>query len=58
MDAKKIKELCALWENSKVQYKLRRRVLNPLIGAGLIEPELEDKPNSPKQRYRTVRNNH
>ena len=25
---------------------------------GLIEPELEDKANSPKQRYRTVRNNH
>jgi len=42
----------------KSRTSFRRRILDPLIGAGLIEPELKDKPNSPKQRYRTVRKNH
>lgn len=31
----------------------RRRVFTPLLEAGLLIPEYKDKPNSPKQRYRS-----
>ncbi|MGA2977062.1 MAG: Fic family protein [Spirochaetia bacterium] len=33
----------------------RKDVLGPLIDSGLIEPTIPDKPQSPKQRYRTRR---
>lgn len=42
----------------KVGYKsrtsFRRNVFTPLLEAGLLIPEYKDKPNSPKQRYRTA----
>ena len=42
----------------KVGYKsrtsFRRNVFTPLLDAGLLVPEYKDKPNSPKQRYRTA----
>jgi ATP-dependent DNA helicase RecG len=34
--------------------KFRDRVLNPLLEAGFIEMTVPEKPNSPKQRYRTT----
>jgi hypothetical protein len=42
----------------KIGYKsrtsFRRNVFTPLLEAGLLIPEYKDKPNSPKQRYRTA----
>ena len=42
----------------KVGYKsrtsFRRNIFTPLLEAGLLVPEYKDKPNSPKQRYRTT----
>ena len=31
----------------------RRRIFTPLLEAGLLIPEYKDRPNSPKQRYRS-----
>lgn len=39
----------------KSRTSFRRRILTPLIEGGLLEPVLKDKPNSPKQRYITLR---
>lgn len=42
----------------KIGYKsrtsFRRNVFTPLLEAGLLIPEYKNKPNSPKQRYRTA----
>ncbi|MBO6026159.1 MAG: putative DNA binding domain-containing protein [Bacteroidales bacterium] len=37
----------------KSRTSFRRRVFTPLLEAGLLEPEYKDRPNSPKQRYRS-----
>lgn len=34
--------------------KFRDGVLAPLLGAGLVEMTIPDKPRSPKQQYRTT----
>lgn len=38
----------------KSRTSFRRNVFTPLLEAGLLVPEYKDKPNSPKQRYRTA----
>lgn len=38
----------------KSRTSFRRNVFTPLFEAGLLIPEYKDKPNSPKQRYRTT----
>ena len=38
----------------KSRTSFRRNVFTPLLEAGLLIPEYKDKPNSPKQRYRTT----
>ena len=38
----------------KSRTSFRRNVFTPLLEAGLLIPEYKDKPNSPKQRYRTA----
>lgn len=37
----------------KSRTSFRRKVFTPLLEAGLLVPEYKDRPNSPKQRYRT-----
>lgn len=36
----------------KNKNRFRQGILNPLLGAGIIEPTVKDKPNSSKQAYR------
>ena len=38
----------------KSRTSFRRNVFTPLLEAGMLIPEYKDKPNSPKQRYRTA----
>lgn len=38
----------------KSRTSFRRRLLIPLMESGLIEPQYKDKPNTPKQRYRST----
>lgn len=63
-NARHLLELCripmgVLEMMEEVGYKsrtsFRRNVFTPLLEAGLLVPEYKDKPNSPKQRYRTAK---
>lgn len=38
----------------KSRTSFRRRIFTPLLEAGLLIPEYKDRPNSPKQRYRSA----
>lgn len=38
----------------KSRTSFRRNIFTPLLEAGLLIPEYKNKPNSPKQRYRTA----
>lgn len=48
------KSISALMEivKEKNKNRFRQSVLSPLIDSELVEPTIQDKPNSPKQRYR------
>lgn len=46
-----LKELMSLLKRTD-RTKFKDQVLNPLIGAGLVEPTIPDKPTSSKQKYR------
>lgn len=37
----------------KSRTSFRRRIFTPLLEAGMLVPEYKDRPNSPKQRYRS-----
>ena len=63
-NAKRILAFCEIPQGilemmQEVGYKsrtsFRRNVFTPLLEAGLLIPEYKDKPNSPKQRYRSAR---
>ena len=62
-NARRVLEFCRIPQGilemmEEVGYKsrtsFRRNVFTPLLEAGLLVPEYKDKPNSPKQRYRTA----
>ena len=38
----------------KSRTSFRRRLLIPLLESELLEPQYPDKPNTPKQRYRST----